>query len=121
MGALVRLYRLWPVLLILALLAAVIYLIVTFRHTPERAKEVLIKVFLVITGVLCGICALISGYAWLDGNEPVLDLALSCLVLAAILLGITLLCRWRFLKNHPNYRWKPMKAKVVHRWPPWKH
>ena len=109
MGMVVRLVRMWPLLVLLAMLAGIIYLVVTFRHTPERAKEVLIAVFTWFTSII----------SLLDGNEPVLDLAVSCLILAGVLLGVTLLCRWRFLRNHPNYRWKPMKAKIIHgkRWP----
>ena len=117
MGALVRLIRFWPLLVALAVLAALIYLVVTWRHTPERAKEILIKVFLAISIVLCSFCVLVALYSLLDGNEPVLDLALGCLVIAGVLLLITLICRWRFLTNHPHYRRKPMKAKVIRRWP----
>ena len=122
MGFIARLYRFWPLLVVLAVLAGVIYLVVTFRHTPEKAKAVLIKIFLALTIALSVFFGLASLYALLDGSEPVLDLALSCLILSLVLLGVTLLCRWRFLKNHPNYRFKPVKAKVIHRrrWP-WSH
>ncbi len=39
MGLLARLSRIVPLLLIMAVVAIVIYLVVTYRHSPTRAKE----------------------------------------------------------------------------------
>lgn len=45
MGLIARLSRVVPLVLLLAVAAGVIYLVVTYRHSPARAKEVLIAVF----------------------------------------------------------------------------
>ena len=105
-----RLIRMLPLLVILAVLAGIIYLVVSYRESPNRAKEVLIKSFLVITGALSAFFLLISLYALLEQNSAVFDLFFAFFVAAAICLVITLICRYVFLKHHPNYRKKRMKA-----------
>ena len=42
MGFLARLSRVVPLLIIMAVAAGLIYVVVTYRHSPARAKEVLI-------------------------------------------------------------------------------
>ena len=105
-----RLSRVIPMLLVLALVAAVVYVFVAYTKSPLRAKEVVIKMFLAITGVLSAFFGLFTLYSLFESNEGVFDLAISFLVTALVGLGVTLLCRWRFLKNHPNYRLKPERG-----------
>lgn len=105
-----RLSRVIPMLLVLALVAAVVYVFVAYTKSPLRAKEVVIKMFLAITGVLSVFFGLFTLYSLFESNEGVFDLAVSFLLTALVGLGITLLCRWRFLKNHPNYRLKPERG-----------
>lgn len=102
-----------PLIIILAVLAVVIYFFVSWWKTPVRAKEIMIKVFLILCSALAVIFLLISGYALLDNNTPVLELALSCAVVGIVGLLITLLCRYVFRKNHPHYKYEPnAKAKT---------
>lgn len=117
MGLLARLSRVVPLILLLALAAAIIYLVVTYRHSPARAKEVLIKAFTWLCGGLSVFFALASIYAFFDNAPAVLDLTLSFLAVTLVGLGITRLCNWRFLKNNPSYRQKRIAATTKRRWP----
>ena len=105
-----RLYRMLPVLVILAAVAGIVYLVALFRYSSERAKEILIKLFLVLTGALSAFFALASLYALFEGNFDVLDLVASFLAAALLALAVTLICRAVFRKNHPHYRKKAEKA-----------
>ena len=82
MGLLARLSRVVPLVLVLALVAGVIYLVVTYRHSPARAKEVLIRLFTWLCGALSVCFALASVYAFFDNAPAVLDLALSFLAVS---------------------------------------
>lgn len=117
MGLVARLSRVVPMAIALALVAAVIYLVVTYRHSPARAKEVLIRVFTWLCGVLSAFFALASVYAYFDNAPAVLDLTASFLVVTLVGLGITRLCNWRFLKHNPHYRQKRLSATTKRRWP----
>lgn len=117
MGLIARLSRVVPLVLLLALVAGIIYVVVTYRHSPARAKEVLISVFTWLCGVLSGFFALASVYAFFDNAPAVLDLALSFLVVALVGLVVTRLCNRRFLKNNPHYRQKRIAARTKRRWP----
>lgn len=113
----VRLTRALPLLAILAVVAVVVYLVVSWRRSPARAKEILIKAFTAINGVLSAFFALASIYALVDRNLDVFDLFFTFFLTAAIALGITLICRAVFLKHNPAYRFKPVKATPIRRWP----
>ncbi len=101
-----RLYRILPLLVILAIIAVIVYVVVSWRYTPAKAKEVLIKCFIVLNGALSVVFLLATLYALLEGNSFVVDFFVTLLVTTLTLLGITFVCRWRFLKRNPNYRWK---------------
>lgn len=101
-----RLYRILPLLIILAILAVVIYLIVSWRHTPARAKEVLITVFTWIDWVSFGLFGLATAYAILEGNAFVADFFLTCAVTMLVIQVIVILAKRSFLKHHPNYQWR---------------
>ena len=96
-----------PLLIALIVLAIVIYAVVSWRRTPTRAKEVMIKVFLVLCTAIAAFFALASIYAVVDGNEPVFELAISCAVIGVIGLIVTLICRYVFRKHHPHYVVEP--------------
>lgn len=105
-----RLSRVVPLLLALGLVALVVYLAVAWRTSPNRGKEVLIRLFTVLTGVLSGFFLLVCAYAWLESNEAVFDLAASFLITALVGLVITRVCRAVFLRHHPSYRIKRQKT-----------
>ena len=104
-----RLYRIIPLILILVVVAFAIYFIVSYRSSPNRAKEVLIKAFVWLTGILSSFFALASIYALIERNYFALDIAASFLAVTLGALGIVLICRAVFLKHHPHYRRKPSK------------
>lgn len=106
-----------PLIIALAILAVVIYLFLSWRKTPVRAKEIMIKVFLVICSAIAIVFLLISGYAVLDNNTPVLELALSCAGVGVAGLLITLICRYVFRKHHPHYRYEPTDKAKPHKNP----
>lgn len=107
------LFRAWPLLLALGLLALVIYAISSYRHNPTRAKEILVRTFTWICSILSGVMFLIVIYAALDENDLVLELGIALLVVTLALLGITQICKYFFYKNHPTYK-KPLSGR-------WKH
>lgn len=117
MGFLARLSRVVPLLIIMAVAAGLIYVVVTYRHSPARAKEVLIKVFAWLNGIAIGFFALVSLYAFFDNAPAVLDLSLSFMAVGLVGLAITRLCNWRFLKHNPAYRKKRLAATTRRRWP----
>lgn len=117
MGFLARLSRVVPLLIVMAVAAGLIYVVVTYRHSPARAKEVLIKIFTWFNGIVVGFFALVSVYAFFDNAPAVLDLSLSFMVVGLVGLLVTRLASWRFLAHHPNYRKKRLAATTRRRWP----
>lgn len=114
---LVRIMRMIPLIVFMLMLAAAIYLVVTFRHSPAKAKEVLIRVFTWFNALLIGFFGVASIYALFESNMPIFEIAISCSIVGAIGLCITLWCRHVFWKNNPGYKKKPMKATTKRRWP----
>lgn len=111
-GLLVRLARSLPLVVALVVLAIVIYLVVTRVRSKARAKEVLIQVFTVLCSALAIFFGLVSIYAIIDGNQPVLELAASFAVVGVLGLLITLVCRYFFKKHNPHYSRKAQRATV---------
>lgn len=105
-----RLTRIIPLLIVLAVVAAIVYLVATWRYSPNKAKEILIRVFTWFTGVLSGVFALMCLYTLLDGNLPVLELVASFLATSLIALGVTRICHAVFVHHHPNWKKKAQKA-----------
>ena len=99
MGAIARLGQSLPLVIALVVLAVGIYFFVSWTKSPMRAKEVLIKVFTILTLVLSGFFLLASLYALFENNWSVLELTGMLIALA-----ITRICRWRMLKRHPEYK-----------------
>ncbi|MEG0476047.1 MAG: guanylate cyclase [Raoultibacter sp.] len=106
----IRLYRVFPLLVVLGIIAVILYLVVMFRTSPNHAKEVLIKAFTWLTGALSAFFLLVTLYALAEHNIPMTDLASSFLITSALALGITTICRLVFLHHHPQYRPKPIKT-----------
>ncbi len=108
-----RLVRSLPLIIILIVIAIIIYLVVSYRRSPNRAKEILIRVFLVISIIITAFFGLVSLYAWSEHNVYVLELMFAFFVVGAICLIITLICRAVFLRHHPSYKHKPMKTRKL--------
>lgn len=104
MNALIRLIRSLPLIIALVILGIIVYLIVSWLRSPDRAKAVLIKLFHVLNAALTALFLLGVAYALGEGNLFVADLNAGFAAVSAVALGITLLCRWRYLKNRPELR-----------------
>lgn len=113
----IRLSRIVPLLAALAVLAALVYFVAAALTSPPRAKEILIRLFTWITGLLSAFFGLFTLYALFEGNDPVFDLAVSFLATALVGLVAIRLANRRFLKNNPGYRKKPVRASTRRRWP----
>ena len=109
----IRLYRILPLLVLLAVVAAVVYLIMSFRYSSERAKAALIRVFTWLCIILSVAFGIITLYALFEHNEPVIELFGSCLAVTVIGLVITRICNAIFRKNHPHYGEDVAKATIV--------
>ena len=109
-----RLSRIVPMLIVLAVVAAIVY------YSPNRAKELLIRIFTAITGAVSAFFLLVCAYAWLERNGAVFDLSFSFLLTALIGLAVTRICRAVFLRHNPAYRIKAAKTTTpgsrVRRW-----
>lgn len=110
MALLVRLLQSLPLVIFLIILAVVVYFVVSWLRSPRHAKAALIKLFTVLNCILSVVFALASAYALLEHNGTVLELTASFLAVAVIALIITRICRWRFVKNNPNFRWGTSEA-----------
>lgn len=109
-----RLTRLLPIFFGIALAAMALYVFVSIRYTPIKAKEVLIKVFTVFFGATSLFFILATLYAALDGGRPeAVGLMATFLLPFACGLGITLVCRAVFLHHHPAYKLKPVRAGTI--------
>lgn len=113
MAIIARILQSVPLVIALVVLAIVVYLFVAWLKSPLRAKEILIKMFTVITIVLSVIFGLASLYAFSESNVKVLEITGSFLVVSLLALGITRLCRWRFVRNHPQYKNKALPTKYL--------
>ena len=109
----IRLYRILPLLVLLAVVAVVVYLIMSFRYSSDKAKAVLIKVFTWLCAILSVAFALVTVYAVFEQNVPVIELTGSCLAVTVIGLVITRICNWVFRKNHPHYGEQVAQATII--------
>ena len=64
MGLIVRMLQSLPLVIVLVILAIVIYFVVSWMHSPTKAKEVLIRFFTVISIVISAFFFLASAYAF---------------------------------------------------------
>ena len=109
----IRLYRILPLLVLLAVVAVVVYLIMSFRYSSDKAKAVLIKVFTWLCAVLSVAFGIITLYALFEQNQPVIELSGSCLAVTLIGLAITRVCNHVFHKNHPHYGEQVTQATII--------
>ena len=108
-----RLYRLIPLIVILAIIGIIVYLVVAWRYTDTKAKEMVIKAFIWTNGILSGVFALATLYAVIESNWFVMDFFATCLAFMLIMLGCTFLAKHQFLKHHPNYKWKVTSKSTI--------
>lgn len=113
MALVARLLQSIPLIIALVVLAVVVYLFVAWVKSPLRAKEILIKLFTVITIVLSVVFGLASLYAFAEHNVKVLEITGTFFVVALVALGITRFCRWRFVRRHPQYKDKALPTKYL--------
>ena len=99
----IRLYRILPLLVVMAVVAVVVYLIMSFRYSSDKAKATLIKVFTWMCAILSVFFAIATVYALFEQNTPVFEVVGSCLAVTVIGLVVTRICNWVFRKNHPYY------------------
>ena len=109
----IRLYRILPLLVLMAVVAVVVYLIMSFRYSSDKAKAVLIKVFTWLCIVLSVAFGIVTIYALFEQNQPVIELACSCLLVSVIGLVITRICNHVFRKNHPHYGEEVAQATII--------
>ncbi len=95
-----------PLVIALVVLAIVVYFIISWVKSPMKAKEILIKLFLILCSAISIFFVLASIYALVENNTAVFELAASCAVVGVVGLVITLICRHFFIKHHPHYRFK---------------
>ena len=109
----IRLYRILPFIILLAVVILIAYLIMSFRYTSERAKGLLIKFLTGLFGILSIGLGLITVYALFEHNGPVIELFGSCLAITVIGLIVTRICNVVFRKNHPHYGEDVAKATIM--------
>ncbi len=107
---LARTVRSLPLVILLAVLALVVYFVVVYHSSPNRAKEILIKLFTVIGIALSLFFGLFSVYAYAEKNYTALDFMLGFLIISLITLLITRISRAVFLHHNPKYRKKAKKT-----------
>ena len=108
-----RLYRLLPMLIVLAVTAVVIYFVTTLRASKPQAKNNVLLFFTWAFIILSVIFAIGTIYAWAEGNTQVTELIGSFLVACVIFLAITRICYRVFISHYPNYAWKPSRSRVI--------
>lgn len=108
-NALVRLVRALPLVVVLAVVAVLVYCLVASFRTPDRAKEVLIRLFAALNGALTALFCLASAYAISEANEPVFELASAFAAVTALAFAVTMACRWLFLRRRPGYPWRRVR------------
>ena len=112
----IRLTRILPLIAILVILALLVYCIAAALTSPPRAKELLVRIFTWITGVLSTVFGLFTLYSLFERNMPVFDLAVSFFITALIGLVAIRIANYVFLKHNPEYKRKPMKATTKRKW-----
>lgn len=107
-----RLTRLVPFAIAMTIIAAIVYFFVAWIHSPNKAKELLIRVSLVLNSAIVLFFALAAVYASSEANRVAAELAVSFLFVGALGVVITLICRAIFLKHNPKYRFKAVSAHI---------
>lgn len=105
-----RIIRSLPLVILLVAIALVVYFYFFYRHSPKRAKEVMIKLFTGIGIALTVFFGIACIYAWAEHNDTAFDFALGFLVVALITLLIARISHFNFVRRNPHYKEKPTKA-----------
>ena len=113
---LIRLTRIVPFVIFLAVLAVIIYLIARFRFPSARAKQIVIDFFTAICVVLCVALGFITLLTVLDSNAFAVEIFGSFLAAAVLGLIAVRICNWRFLKKYPQYKRKPNETFIYSTW-----
>lgn len=101
---LVRIYRMIPLLVVLAIVTGIVYGVAYLKYTPPRAKEIVLKFLTWVNLILTVIFGLAALYAVFEKNTMVMEL-FACFAVVTILgLIITRICNAVFLKHNPAYR-----------------
>ena len=108
-----RLSRIFPLIALLVVAAVVLYAVVAWRSGPNRAKEVLIRVFTVIGAAICAFFLLAAAYAAIERNWTAVEIAFTFGSVGLVALVVARICRWRFVRNHPAYKDDAVQAEVV--------
>lgn len=112
-AVLARLSRILPLLILLAFIAAVVYIVMSFRYSSEKAKATLITVFTWLMGILSIGFAIVTVYAIFEQNVAVMELFASFLATTLVGLGITRICNAVFKRNHPRYGEEVAQATII--------
>lgn len=110
---LARFARSLPLIILLLLAAGIIYVVAAWRTNPNRAKLILIRAFTIICTAVIIFFALAAIYAAIEQNFTAVEIALTFALPGVIGLVITLICRAVFLRNHPQYAHKPVRAEYI--------
>lgn len=96
-------YRVLPLIVALVALAAVVFVLVFTTKGLDKAKEVMLKMFWLLSAVGSVAFGLITLYAFCDGNMNMGWLFASCLIVFLLAWLIDYLCLRRFRKNHQDH------------------
>lgn len=108
-----RLSRIVPLLGVLVFIAAVVYIVMSFRYSSDRAKATLIRLFTWLMAGLSIVFALVTVYALFEQNIPVIELFASFLGTTLVSLGVTRICNAVFKRNHPHYGEEVAQATII--------
>ena len=112
-GLFARLSRIVPLLVLLAVIAGVVYVVMSFRYSSDRAKLALIKLFTWLMAGLSVLFLIVTLYALLEGNVAVTELFASFLGTTLVGLVVTRVCFRVFKKNRPNFGEEVAQATII--------
>ena len=112
-GLFARLSRIVPLLVLLAVVAGVVYVVMSFRYSSDRAKLALIKLFTWLMAGLSVLFLVVTLYALLEGNVAVTELFASFLGTTLVGLVVTRVCFRVFKKNRPNFGEEVAQATII--------
>lgn len=101
---LVRIYRMIPLLIVLAVVTGIVYAVASLKYTPPRAKEIVIRFLTWVNIILTAFFGLAALYALFEKNDMVMELFACFAVVTVLGLIITRICNAVFLKHNPAYR-----------------
>ncbi len=106
-----RIYRIIPLIVVLALAAGIAYAVAARSNNGVRVTQVVLKAFWWLCAVGSAFFVLATLYALADGNAFAAELFISCAAVFAVGWVIDLLCAWRFRVHHPGFKVRPTRPK----------